>query len=73
VFENEILYDILVSPVCGVSSNWSNQPGVTKKAHHKAAHCLLLVAETNRRSGYEQTPETPEDMNVPYERERLFL
>jgi len=52
MFETEVLYDVLVSPVCDVSINWSNQPDVTKKAHHKAAHCLLLEAETDRRSGY---------------------
>jgi hypothetical protein len=73
MFETEILCDALVSPVCDVSSDWSNQPDGTKKVHRKAAHCLLLEAETDRRSGYEQTPERLEDMHVPYERERVFV
>jgi hypothetical protein len=67
MFETELLYDVLVSPV------WSNQPDITKNAHHKAVHCSLLEAETDRMSGYQQTPERLEDMRVPCERERLFV
>lgn len=64
MYETEILYEVLVSPVCGVSNNWSNQPDVMKNAHHKAAHCVLLEVETDKRSGYLQTPERLEDMSV---------
>ena len=52
MFETELLYVVLVSPVCDVSSNWSVQLDFTKNAHNKAAHCLLLEAKTDRRSGY---------------------
>jgi hypothetical protein len=46
MFESEILYDALASPVCDVPSTWSEQPDVMKNTRHKAAHCVVLEAES---------------------------